>query len=85
MDRLSATEPGFKLLSVEPFETAAGLTAEMITYNDLGGTRKCAALLYLHQERYAFAATYCATPARYRELEPLIEGSLSSFTVETKK
>jgi hypothetical protein len=85
LDRLSATAPGFKLLAVEPFETAAGLTAEMITYNDLDGARKCAALLYLHEERHAFTATYCAAPARYRELEPLIEGSFGSFTVETGK
>jgi len=85
MDRLAATAPGFKLLAVEPFETAAGLTAETITYNDLNGTRKCAALLYLHQERYAFAATYCATPERYRALEPLIQGSFGSFTVEPEK
>ena len=85
MDRLSATAPGFKLLSVEPFETAAGLTAELITYNDLGGTRTCTALLYLHRERYGFAATYCAAPPRYRELEPLIRGSFHSFTVEAEK
>ena len=37
LDRLSATAPGFKLLAVEPFETAAGPTAEIITYNDLDG------------------------------------------------
>jgi hypothetical protein len=85
LDRLKATAPGFKLLAVEPFETAAGLTAEMITYNDLDGARKCAALLYLHEERHAFTATYCAALARYRELEPLIEGSFRSFTVETGK
>ena len=68
LDRLSATAPGFKLLAVEPFETAAGLTAEIITYNDLDGARKCAVLLYLHEERQAFTATYCAAPARYRAL-----------------
>ena len=85
IDRLSAAAPGFKLLSVEPFETAAGLAAETITYNDLGGTRKCTELLYLHQARYAFSATYCAAPARYRELEPLIQGSLRSFAVAEEK
>jgi hypothetical protein len=85
IDRLSATAPGFKLLAVEPFETAAGLTAETITYSDLDGARKCAALLYLHQERRAFTATYCAAPARYRELEPLIQGSFRSFTAEEGK
>ena len=85
LDRLSATAPGFKLLAVEPFETAAGLTAEIITYNDLDGARKCAVLLYLHEERQAFAATYCAAPARYRALEPLIRDSFRSFTVETGK
>jgi hypothetical protein len=85
LDRLSATEPGFKLLAIEPFETAAGLTAETITYNDFNGARKCAALLYLHDARYGFAATYCAAPARYRKLESLIEGSFGSFTVEGQK
>ena len=85
IDRLSATAPGFKLLAVEPFETAAGLVAETITYSDLDGARKCAMLLYLHKERQAFSATYCAAPARYRELEPLIQGSFRSFTVEAEK
>ena len=85
LDRLSATAPGFKLLAVEPFETVAGLTAEIITYNDLDGARKCAVLLYLHEERQAFAATYCAAPACYRALEPLIRDSFRSFTVETGK
>jgi hypothetical protein len=85
IDRLSATAPGFKLVAVEPFETAAGLTAETITYSDLDGTRKCAALLYLHQARHAFAATYCAAPVRYRALEPLIQGSFRTFAVEDGK
>ena len=85
IDRLSATAPGFKLLAVEPFETAAGLVAETIAYSDLDGARKCAMLLYLHKERHAFSATYCAAPARYRELEPLIQGSFRSFTVESEK
>lgn len=85
IDRLNAAAPGFKLLTVEPFETAAGLAAETITYSDLDGARKCAMLLYLHQERHAFSATYCAAPARYHELELLIQGSFRSFTVEAMK
>jgi S1-C subfamily serine protease len=85
IDRLAATAPGFKLLAVEPFETAAGLTAEMVTYSDLDGARKCAALIHLDQARHAFTATYCAAPARYRALESLIQGSFRSFAVEEGK
>lgn len=80
--RLSAASPDFKLLSLKPLEIAADVTANAITYTDLGGQRRCASLLYLHQERYAFSATYCAAPARLRALEPLIESSFRSFTVK---
>jgi hypothetical protein len=40
-------------------------------------------LLYLHEQWEAFAGTYCAAPARHRELEPLIQSSFDSFTVAT--
>jgi hypothetical protein len=57
----------------------------VLVYSDLGGTRKCSSLLYLHEQWQAFAGTYCAAPLRYRELEPLIQGSFSGFTVEKGK
>jgi hypothetical protein len=80
--RLAAASPDFRLLSVKPFEITADVTGEVIAYTDLGGQRRCSSLLYLHQERYGFSASYCAAPARYRELEPLIEDSFRSFTVK---
>jgi len=83
--RLTLTSPDFKLASLKPFEIANGLTAEVIAYTDLDGTRQCSSLVHVHQERYAFSATYCAAPTRHRELEPLIEGSFGSLTVEGDK
>jgi hypothetical protein len=80
--RLETTAPGFKLLSVKPFQTEGELEANVLVYSDLGGTRKCSSLLYLHEQWQAFAGTYCASPPRHRELEPLIQGSFGSFTVE---
>jgi hypothetical protein len=80
--RLAIASPDFKLLSLKPFEITADVMGEVIAYTDLGDLRQCSSLLYLHLERYAFSATYCAAPARYRELEPLIEGSFRSFTVK---
>ena len=79
--RLERASPGFKLLSLKPFEAANGAAGEVIAYSDLGGARRCSSFLYLHQERYGFSAAYCAAPARYRELEPLITGSFRSFAV----
>ncbi len=83
--RLETTAPGFKLLSVKPFQVEGGLEANVLVYSDLGGTRKCSSLLYLHAQWQAFAGTYCAAPSRHRELEPLIQGSFDSFTVEGRK
>ena len=83
--RLETTAPGFKLISVKPFQTEGDLEANVLVYSDLGGTRKCSSLLYLHEQWQAFAGTYCASPLRYRELEPLIQGSFSGFTVEKGK
>ena len=83
--RLETTAPGFKLISVKPFQTAGESEANVLVYSDLGGTRKCSSLLYLHEQWEAFAGTYCASLARHRELEPLIQGSFDSFTVEAEK
>ena len=83
--RLETTAPGFKLISVKPFQIAGDREANVLVYSDLGGTRKCSSLLYLHEQWEAFAGTYCAAPARHRELEPLIQGSFDSFTVATEK
>jgi hypothetical protein len=70
---------------VKPFQTEEGLEANVLVYSDLGGMRKCSSLLYLHEQWQAFAGTYCASPPRHRELEPLIQGAFGSFTVEGKK
>jgi len=83
--RLETTAPDFKLLSMKPFQTEGELEANMLVYSDLGGTRKCSSLLYLHEQWQAFAGTYCASPPRHRELEPLIQSSFRSFTVEAEK
>jgi V8-like Glu-specific endopeptidase len=83
--RLETTAPGFKLISVKPFQIENDREANVLIYSDLGGTRKCSSLLYLHEQWHAFAGTYCAAPPRHRELEPLIEGSFESFTVEAEK
>ena len=80
--RLEKTSADFKLLSLKPFEAVKGAAGEVIVYADLGGARRCSSFLYLHQERYGFSATYCAAPARHRELEPLIDGSFRSFDAE---
>ena len=82
---LETTAPGFKLISVKPFQTEGDLEANVLVYSDLGGARKCSSLLYLHEQWRAFAGTYCAPPPRHRELEPLIQGSFDSFTVEAEK
>ncbi len=82
---LETAAPGFKLLSVKPFRTEGDLEANVLVYSDLGGTRKCSSLLYLHEQWHAFAGTYCASPSRHRELEPLIQGSFRSFMVEEGK
>ena len=83
--RLETTAPGFKLISVKPFQIAGDREANVLVYSDLGGTRKCSSLLYLHEQWHAFTGTYCAAPPRHRELEPLIQGSFDSFTVEAEK
>ena len=83
--RLETTAPGFKLISVKPFQIAGDREANVLVYSDLGGTRKCSSLLYLQEQWEAFTGTYCAAPARHRELEPLIQGSFDSFTVEAEK
>ena len=83
--RLETTAPGFKLISLKPFQTEGELEANVLVYSDLGGTRKCSSLLYLHEQWQAFAGTFCASPPRHRELEPLIQGSFRSFTVEAEK
>lgn len=80
--RLAAASPDFRLLSVKPFEISTDVMGEVIVYTDLGGQRRCSGLLYLHQGRYAFSATYCAAPARYRELGTLVEDSFRSFSVK---
>jgi hypothetical protein len=83
--RLETTAPGFKLIAVKPFQIAGDREANVLVYSDLGSTRKCSSLLYLHEQWQAFTGTYCAAPARHRELEPLIQGSFESFTVEAEK
>jgi|WetSurMetagenome_2_1015567.scaffolds.fasta_scaffold24769_2 S1-C subfamily serine protease len=83
--RLETTAPGFKLISMKPFQAEGELEANVLVYSDLGGTRKCSSLLYLHEQWQAFAGTFCASPTRHRELEPLIQGLFRSFTVEATK
>ena len=83
--RLETTAPGFKLISVKPFQIAGDREANVLVYSDLGSTRKCSSLLYLHEQWHAFAGNLLRIATAPPVWEPLIEGSFDSFTVEAEK
>ena len=79
---LETLAPGFELLSRESFVTGSGLIAEIVEATVFAGALKTVRLLYLHEGKIGFNATYIAPDARLAELAELVEYSFSTFQVE---
>ena len=77
----TAETTGSVLVSREQITSAQGLPAELVEYSVLGGAFAATRLVYLHERKTGFGATYLAPEARHEELALLIEYSLSTFRV----
>ena len=72
---------GVVLVSREQITTAQSLPAELVEFSEFGGALLGTRLIYLHEGKTGFGATYVAPKARHEELALLIEYSLSTFRV----
>ena len=79
---VSQSTVGYELVSREPVTTEQRLTAELVEFTVLSGAIKYTVLIYLHEGRIGFTATYFALPARLEALRPLIDYSFSTFQVQ---
>ena len=79
---IESTSPGFQLVSREQILTSQGLPAEVLEVTIFGGFFKGSRLIYLHEGKIGFSATYVAPKDRYKELKPLIDYSFRTFQVQ---
>ena len=77
----TAEANGAVLVSREQITTAQSLPAELVEYSVLGGAFASTRVIFLHEDKMGFGATYLAPKARHEELALLIEYSLSTFRV----
>jgi hypothetical protein len=78
---LRAYTADFSLISQSPVTTPDGLGAMRIEYAFLGGTYRAARLIYMHDGRVGFGATYVAAAQDYQRLKPIFDYSFSTFHV----
>jgi tetratricopeptide (TPR) repeat protein/formylglycine-generating enzyme required for sulfatase activity len=72
----------FELVSRQRTVNAQGLPVQIVVFTaGPGGVLKASRLIYLHENKIGFNASYFALKARHQELEPLIEFSFSTFRV----
>lgn len=72
----------FELVQRQPAVTSQGLPAEILEVTLLNGLVTGKRFIYLHEGRVGFNITYTAATDVYEALLPLIDYSLSTFTVE---
>ena len=78
---ISTRTPDFQLESREQVVTSQGLSAEILVFTTQAGLLKSSRLIYLHEGKIGFSATYLAPKAQYEELQPVITFSFSTFQV----
>ena len=72
---------GFELISEEQTVNANGLTIVILEGRLEQLRMRFSKLIYLHEGKVAFNATYLAFENTHKELEPMIEASFNSFDV----
>jgi hypothetical protein len=79
---LSQSVEGFKLVSRQRTHNAQGLPVQVIVFTaGPQGILKFSRLIYLHEKKIGFNATYLALKGKHQELEPIIAFSFSTFEV----
>jgi S1-C subfamily serine protease len=72
----------FELVSRQRTVNAQGLPVEIIVFTTgPGGIFKASRLIYLHEKKIGFNATYFALKGKHQELEPVIAFSFSTFRI----
>jgi S1-C subfamily serine protease len=76
---LRAYTADFSLISRSPATTPDGLDVIVLEYTFLGGTYRAARLIYVHDDRVGFGATYVVTAQDYQQLKPIFDYSFTTF------
>ena len=80
-DLIAIATQGFELVSETQTITQQGLPTVVLDMSFLGGGFRGKRLIYVHEGRVGFGATYAAPKARYEELETAIDYSLGTFRI----
>jgi hypothetical protein len=78
---LEAFTLDFSLLSQRRVTTAAGLEVMVIEYTIASGSYQAARVIYVHEGRIGFSATYAALAQDFEQLEKTFNYSFSTFRV----